>query len=93
MENKTEELKQELVFSFCAETDEITITFRGGARVLPAYIVHGLGGAEKIKEVAPSLAEVNYNDFLAAFQKTMERQQLNEIGRKFVGGHFNKRKF
>lgn len=93
MEIKKEEQAEELVFSFCAETDEITITFRGGARVLPAYIVHGLGGAEKIKEVAPSLAEVSYNDFLAAFHKTMEKQQLNEIGRKFIGGHFNRRKF
>ena len=91
MENNLEEQNEELVFSLPAGTDEITISFADGAHILPEYVVRGLGGAEKIKEVAADLAAVDYAEFLAAFQKTMERQHLNEIGRGFVSGHFNKK--
>lgn len=92
MENTTEE-KPELSFNLAGNAGEILITFADGEKLLPEYIVNGLGGADKIKEVAESFAGVTYSEFLAAFHKTLERQQLNDFGQNFINSHFNRRRF
>ncbi len=91
-ENNTEQLSTENNFSFSINNgvERVQVKFSDGVRVLPDYVVQGLGGAEKIKEVAAALASVTYQQFMEGFNKTMQRQQLNEFQRKFIGNHFGK---
>jgi hypothetical protein len=81
----------EISFSISSLTGEITIEFADGERQIPEYIVKMVGGIDKLKEIAPALKAVNYIDFAREFNIEIERQKLNDMGRNFVGKHFNRR--
>ena len=87
---RIEENKPELSFTVGAGGGEISIDFRDGARIIPENIARMVGGIEKLKEIAGQLKSVNYSDFVREFNVETERQQLNDIGQKFIANHFSK---
>lgn len=78
----------ELAFCVAGSNQTVIVQFADGQRKLSSDIVRGLGGFEKIQEQASVFAEVNYNDFLAAFFKTKEKENLNRLGQKLISLHF-----
>lgn len=85
-----EEKKETNELAFCVAVNDQTVIvqFADGQRELSSDIVRGLGGFEKIQEQVNVFIEVNYNDFLAAFFKTKEKENLNRLGQKIISHHF-----
>jgi hypothetical protein len=81
----------DISFSINGLTGEIIIEFADGEKHIPEHIVKIVGGTDKLKEIAPALKAVTYLDFVREFNVEIERQKLNDIGRNFVGKHFNRR--
>lgn len=82
--------EEEFSFSVAGDNQIIQVRFADGVRVVPDYVVEGLGGPEKIKEVALALSTVTYDQFISGFYQTINRQNLNDFQQRFVANHFGK---
>ena len=91
MEEITEE-KQEITFKISGDQETVIVKFADGERALPDYVVRVLG-MEKLQESAAAFAEVTFEEFLSAYNLTIEKQQLNDIGNQFISNHFNRSLF
>lgn len=82
--------QEEFSSGFVGGEQEIIIEFADGKFPVPDYIIRGLGGADKLKVVAPALEEKTFNEFQTAFRQIIQKRDLNDFQASFIANHFGK---
>jgi hypothetical protein len=62
---------------------ELELEFSDGLYVIPDYVVASLGGAEKVKALAPILREDTFQTFISDYYESQEMIFLNGIDKGF----------
>lgn len=78
---------QPSIISLLGVEDSIQIEFADGIKTISASIVNNLGKAY-FEERTASFKKIEFGDFLNAYNKMRQKQQLNQFQANFIGSHF-----
>ena len=60
----------------------VIVKFKDGLNQVPDWVVHLLGGEQKIRAVAPRLINITFDDWMSSFAgKTLPKQAIGSIFR------------
>jgi len=61
--------------------------FKDGTHTIPEAVVAHLGGTEEVKKFDGKFKDKTFPEFMSAFWKLIEKDQLNKAANEFISSH------